>query len=569
MLCERDVMVKMRDGVHLCVDVYRPETAAKVPALLSFANHNKEGLSPEVTAALPPQPAWSTLWFGNIEGGDSRFLVSRGYAHVTGQARGSGKSEGGGSPAWDHYDLIEWMAAQPWCDGNIGMIGISSYGAAQLQAAMQAPPHLKAIFPYDPGPAYREFRDRFPGGVVHSFQLVMDSGSVNHGVSGRPGELPAEKEAHWRAAMDNPDNRMYAHLYSILSMKGQKSALMYNTLTNPYDTPQAVAQAEANFDKIRIPTYTGTGWYSLSYKSHFQGAQNWYRNIKAPKKMMFTGPAALERPFRAFHDEVIRWYDHWLRGIDTGIMDEPPVKIWVMGANRWRYAQDWPLPETQWTKYYLHSWERLRPEPIAPESSEGYEVPDAFVQMPPTHTRSVQKLRYLTEPLATDTLVIGPISLTLYAAIDQDDTNWIVILKDVGPDNSVRTARPGEEGVPAGLPERELTRGWLKASHRAMDEARSTPWKPWHVLTREAQQPVPPGEIVEYRIEILSTANLFARGHRICLEITSLDLPTGVGGATNVEYIPYHICSSRITVHRIYRDASHPSHLLLPIVPVQ
>jgi putative CocE/NonD family hydrolase len=238
-----------------------------------------------------------------------------------------------------------------------------------------------------------------------------------------------------------------------------------------------------------------------------------------------------------------------------------------MGANKWLLAEDWPLPETRWIKFYLHSWGRLRTEPYTPLSRDGYDEPDAFVQMPPTLTRTISGLKYMTDPLPEDTLIVGPSALYLYASIDQEDTNWIVILKDVGPDVSVRTAREGETEIPPHLPERELTRGWLKASHRAIDQARSKPWKPWHPLTKEARKPVKPGEIELYAIEILATANLFKAGHRICLEITSLDLPTGVSGATNVEYIPYHICSSRTTLHKIYRNEKHPSHLLLPIIP--
>src|SRR6516162_4256362 len=155
----------------------------------------------------------------------------------------------------------------------------------------------------------------------------------------------------------------------------------------------------------------------------------------------------------------------------------------------------------------------------------------------------------------------------LHDSIDQDDTNWIIILKDVGPDVGVQSAREGERAVSANLPERELTRGWLKASHRTLDAKRSTPWWPWHPLTREARKPVTPGVIEEYQIQILATANLFRQGHRICLDITSLDLPTGVAGATNAEYVPYHICSSKTVVHKVYHDRAHPSHLLLPIVP--
>ena len=161
----------------------------------------------------------------------------------------------------------------------------------------------------------------------------------------------------------------------------------------------------------------------------------------------------------------------------------------------------------------------------------------------------------------------GPAVLNLFAEIDQDDTNWFVTLKDVGPDVSVRTVREGEREIPTDLPEREITRGWLKASHRALDPTRSKAWRPWHPLTRDAQQKVTPGQITDYAIEILASANLFRRGHRICLEIAAADMPTGVGGATNAEYVPNHIVGSRTTLHKIYHDLKQPSHLLLPIIP--
>jgi uncharacterized protein len=137
------------------------------------------------------------------------------------------------------------------------------------------------------------------------------------------------------------------------------------------------------------------------------------------------------------------------------------------------------------------------------------------------------------------------------------------VLKDVGP--TYRFAR--ERNVPSSLPERELTPGWLKASYRALDERRSRPWEPFHKLTRDAIAPVKPEEVVEYRIRILATANQFKAGHQIRFGITSMDVPTGTGAMTNVEYIPYHVCRSRTVTHQIYRDAERPSHLLLPIVP--
>jgi uncharacterized protein len=570
MIAEKDVAVSMRDGANLSVDIYRPDDAGKFPALLAFAIYNKDLQGPDMAKALPPQPAWSSLWAGPLEAGDTKFFVSRGYVHVIGSPRGVGKSDSGGSRQWDSYDLIEWIAQQPWSDGNVGMVGISGFGAEQLYVARQNPPHLKAIFPFDPRGAYGamgSFREEYPGGVLHLFRYLLMHFSAIHGAKGKPGALPPEKEALWVEAMNNPDYKMYPHIYNVLSQKGQHMLPYFQLLIEPYDSEAIVKEAEASFEKIKVPTYTGSGWYAYTYKTHLNGAQNYFEKILAPKKVTFAGPAHLERPFHTLHSEILRWHDHWLKGIDTGVMDEPPVRYWVMGANEWRSGSDWPLPETQWTKFYLNSWERLQAAPFTPSSAEDELPPDAFVQMPPTQTNAVQRLRYLTDPLPTDILIAGPSVLNLFASIDQDDTNWFVTLKDVGPDVSVRSVREGERELPSDLFERELTRGWLKASHRALDPERSKPWRPWHPLTREAQQKVPVGDIVEYAIEILATSNLFRRGHRICVEIASADMPTGVAGATNAEYVPNHIVSSRTTLHKIYHDAKRPSHLLLPIIP--
>ena len=567
---ERDVMVKMRDGKRLCVDIYRPDMAGKFPALLAIAPHNKEFQTPELAqAAQWSQPAWSRLWFGGAEGGDTDYLVRRGYVHVCGNLRGAGKSDGGGSPDWDFYDLIEWIAARPWCDGNVGMIGISAFAGSQFNAAVQQPPHLKAIFPYDSMGCFGEwgFRDFYPGGMLHTMLFLLDACNVMHLNRGQPGALPPEKEKKWKEAMKNPDYLMYPNIFNVLAEKGETMPLYFDLLLDPFDPDDIVEQTEERFKKIKIPVYTGAGWYAYGYKLHLQGSQQWFQNIEVPKKLLFTGPAHLQRPFHSFHDEILRWYDHWLKGKETGIMDEPPVKIWVMGENKWCYGDDWPLPETEWTKLYLNSWERLRPEPYTPGARDGLAEPETFVQMPPTQTNKISRLRYMTEPLPEDTLVIGPIALYLHASIDQDDTNWIVILKDVGPDVSVRTAREGEVDVPDNLHERELTRGWLKASHRNLDPKRSKPWRPWHPLTRKAWKPVKPGDINEYAIEILSTSNMFKAGHRICIDITCMDIPSGLAGAHDVEYIPYHLCSSKTVVHKIYHNEKYPSHLLLPVIP--
>lgn len=571
MIEDRDLIVTMRDGTRLAVDVYRPNGAGPYPVLYAAALHNKDLQGPDIADILPPQPAHAPLWFGPIEAGDTRRFIANGYVHVIAQPRGSGKSEGHyGHEDSDHYDVIEWITQQGWSNGKVGMVGISGYAGEQWRAAAQGHPALKAIFPYDACSAYGGmfgFRDFFPGGVLHTFLYLLEVFSTVHEPRGVPGPLPAELEDLWRIAMSNPDYKQYINLYNILTQKGQRTVPMFYTMVNPWEADDVVAKTEETFKKIKIPYYTGSGAYAYTYKLHWLGAQNYFQNVDQPKKLLFTGPAHLERPFHEHHDEIIRWYDHWLKGEDTGIMDEPPVRYWLMGANQWRTGSDWPLPETTWTKLYLSHWQALTTEPPRDNGGLALRQPDVFTQMPLTKTDKVERLRYMTAPLAEDLTIAGPISLTLHAALDQDDTNWIVVLKDVGPDVSVRTARDGERQVPTDLPERELTRGWLKASYRALDEGRSRPGQPFHKLTRDSIAPVEPGEVVEYQIQILATANQFKAGHRICLDITSMDAPNGTGAMTGVEYIPYHVCSSRAVTHQVFRDSERPSHLLLPVIP--
>jgi hypothetical protein len=574
MIKEYDLAVPMRDGVILRVDVYRPDAPGTFPVLYTCAMHNKDLQRVEVAENLKVgQPAWSTQWYGVLEGGDSKRFVANGYVHVISQVRGGHKSEGalGVGDEWDHYDTIEWIAQQPWCDGNVGMVGISAFAAEQWKAAAQGHAALRAIFPFDAGGCYgglEGFRDQHPGGVIQTMPYHIGLFNSIHGSIGTPPELPPPLEAAWEAAMQNPDYMMYVNLYNILTMRGQRDAGVFYPLLFPFERPGTIERTEEMFEKIKIPFVTGAFEGAYTYKMHWQGAQHFFYGIDQPHKHLFaTPPAHAERPLHEWHDEIIRWYDHWLKGLDNGVEDDPAVRMWIQGENKWRTFDGWPAPETQWTKYYLHSWEKLSTTGHLPAAHTYVnEPPDAFVQMPPTQTNTIERLRYLTEPLAEDTLVVGPISLTFWASLDGDDTNWIVILKDLGPDVSVQTARPGEREVPRDLPERELTRGWLKASRRALDPERSKPWKPWHTLSPDSIRPVVPGEINEYQVEILSTANLFERGHRICLEITCLDLAEGVAGETYAEYIPNHVCSSKTVLHKVFHNAEHPSHLLLPVI---
>lgn len=546
---ERNVLVKMRDGDSLAADIFRPDLEGKFPALVSVSPYGKEKQS----LPIPPQVPEAPLYNPGIEAGDPEYLVSRGYAHVIADLRGSGKSEGeyrgwmSRQEAEDGHDLVEWVASQPWCDGNVGMSGISYYGAIQLSVAAQQPPHLKAIMPFNaPADFYRECTHH--GGIVQTFFLHLYGNSIRaNAVSVTLKDEPPDKvKLLVEAASADPDIRMYPDICAIVE-NPKRIPCFFDVLVNPTDGPfYWERSAYPHYAKIRIPCYFSSGWWAYAHM-HLRGVIQNYLGIDAPKKLMINRPTVLECPLpREFNEETVRWYDYWLKGIDTGIMDEPPIKIFVCGANHWRFEHEWPLRRTRWTKYYLRRWQRLGTEP---ELSPGR--PDCFVQQPPDETLAINSVNYVTPPMSEDVEVTGPIVLNLYASIDAEDTNWIVALKDVAPDGS----------------ELELSRGWLKASHREIDESKSAPWGPYHPHTKP--EPVAPGEIVDYAIELSPISNVFKASHRIKIAIASMDHakalvpPPAIGSS----HLPYHICSSRTTLHRIFHDEAYPSHLLLPVIP--
>ena len=476
---------------------------------------------------------------------------------------------------WDHYDTIEWITQQPWCDGNVGMVGISAFAAEQWRAAAQGHPALKAIFPFDAGGCYgglEGFRDQHPGGVIQTMPYHIGLFNSLRTHIGTPPELPPPVEEAWQAAMQNPDYMMYVNLYNILTMRGQRDAGHVLSPALPVRAPgdHRADRGDVQEDQdplrdaapSRAPTPTRCTGRARSTSSTASTSRT--STCSSRRRPTPSGR------FHEWHDEIIRWYDHWLKGIDNGVEDDPAVKIWIMGENKWRTFDGWPVPETQWTKYYLHSWEKLSTKGHLPAAHTFVnEPPDAFVQMPPTQTNTIERLRYMTEPLAEDTAGRRPHLADLLGLARRGRHQL---------DRHPQGRRPGRVGAdgaarasarcPQDLPERELTRGWLKASRRALDPERTKPWKPWHYLSPETIQPVVPGEINEYQVEILSTANLFKRGHRICLEITSLDLAEGVAGETYAEYIPNHVCSSKTVLHKVFHNAEYPSHLLLPVIPL-
>jgi predicted acyl esterase len=542
---EKDIFVPVRDGVRLALDLFRPDAPGKFPALLAMSAYGKELQA----LMLPPQPLnKSAVWDGNIEAGDTSEYVSRGYVHVIGDVRGSGQSEGEYLGSYttqegiDGYDLIEWIAQQPWCNGNVGMLGYSYYSKVQLKVAIQQPPHLKAIFTSHI--EVDNYRDTaYHGGVLSLFPYGIWDG--RHGTSGYAPKnalslvkktLSAEEfERRRRERLQDPDIRHYPNLFHLLNYP-YKNPRFFDMLMNPCDGPFYWDKSVYPFyDKIQVPIYI------IGKAGHEAGAY-WklYQGVSAPKKLYAKPHGAEERPWREDIELIVRWYDHWLKDNDTGIMDEPPIKMFVPGANQYRHEWQWPLPGLEYVNCYLRRWEGLSfaPEAYQPE-------PDCYLQQPLHLATKRDSVIYVSPPLNANLEVIGPAALNFFAAIDQDDTHWIIKLFDVAPTGA----------------QRRLGKGFLKASHRAIDPQRSTPNEPWHPHTNPA--PVKPGEIEEYNIGLGVITNMFKAGHRIKVEIESLESPRDP--EMQIHYHPHLNCSKTV-LHKVFRNKQYPSHLVLPVV---
>ncbi len=548
---EKDVLIGVRDGVWLCANIFRPAVDGRFPALLSMSPYSKD------VQSLPLPIGRFNLEYSTVEAGDTEYFVSRGYVHIIVDIRGTGKS-GGEYPnmfstkeAEDGYDVVEWIAQQAWCNGNVGMLGESYFAIIQYFVAALQPPHLKAIFAFDGwGDLYRDIA--YHGGILgigfmpYLWHLMVTRKAV-----------PATKAAHSAEELERLVEKVKNHpviekspyLYGCLIVP-EKDPLTFDFLLNPIDGPFYWERSGyTKYDKIKIPAYLGSEWSKVSI--HLPGAFSSYAGIKAPKKLILGPPGSSGRPFVQYHDIMLRWYDHWLKGIDTGIMDEPTVRIFVMGANEWRDENEWPLARTKWTKYYLRSENFLREAlPTTGELPDSFEYKPALpiVINPVPLEDKVESLVYSTEILRHDVEVTGPIAIYLYASISSDDANWIVKLKDVGPDGSKVV----------------FTRGWLKASHKELDKDKSQPWQPYHTHTSPA--PVVPGDINEYAIELRPTSYVFKAGHKIELEIVGSDYPPEPNDQTYRWPIFNHLPNDKDTLYTIYHTPNYPSHLLLPII---
>ena len=534
--------VKMRDGVELSADVYRPDTAGRFPVVLSRTPYTKTG---------------------SLRAG--RDWASRGYVFVAMDVRGRGDSDGEWVPyrndGRDGYDAVEWCAAQPWSTGKVGTIGGSYNGRIQWFTAVLQPPHLAAMIamvtPSDP---FVEWPTGLP--------LPMDI-SWYHFTAG-----------HLLQNMDAVDWSAVQRHLPMLTMDSAAGR------PNPY-WREEVRHAQLSdwwepvryqnkYDRVEVPVLHISGWYDdeqvgtpLNYigmttrgPAAVRARQHllmgpWPHAINSTAKLgaVDFGPTG-QIDLTAVQ---LRWFDYWLKGVDNGVMAEPPVRIFVMGTNAWVSENEWPMARTQRTRYYLHSGGRAASaagDGALSTAVPAREPPDAWTDDPanpvtfitepsfaqiggPDDYRQVEQrpdvLVYTSDSLTRDLEVCGPIRARLFASSDGRDTDFMVKLLDVWPDGYVE----------------RLIDGMVRARFRdGMDRP----------------SPIEPGRIYGYDVDVWNTCQTFRPGHRIRVEVASTAFPKYDVNPNTGETLG-QTTTSRVARQAVFHDREHASYVMLPVVP--
>jgi len=550
LIVEKDVQIAMRDGTILYADVFRPDTPEKVPVIFNISVYQKDKLwvpPADLEEQANPYMNWETvnpLWW-----------CPRGYACVRLDSRGSGRSPGKSDPsshqeATDSYDAIEWIAKRPWCSGNVGMLGISYHAASQWRAANLQPPSLKAIMPWE-GRA-DQYRDQAYHGGIFALGFIGNWWLTHtaHQLLGRPRSY-------------NPD--------------AFHNDMMWNYMRNDLDS-EYWRLCSARWDRITVPLYSVGNWGGFSM--HLRGNTEGYTCAasKHKKLRIHTGTH-----FHPFHSEEgrtdqLRWFDYWLKGIDTGILNEPPVKLEIRtgGSTKpyaFRFENEWPLARTQWTKVYLNVEREPSADPDAVEGRLTAALPEKTGKLTYSATGMTRAgvasgsslatshgsltrtgVSFETPPLEKDTEVTGPIVLNLWVSSTSEDMDIFATLRNIGPDGK-DVCEVGQHGqaIPC------VTKGWLRASHRKLDPERSLPYRPYH--PHNERWWLKPNEPVECQVEIWPTSMVFAKGHKLRIDIQPRD---GVGSAP---YTHDHADYNAGAENTIYAGGDYASCLLLPIVP--
>ena len=569
--------VEMRDGVKLAVDVTFPTVGGEVaegpfPVVWTHSRyHRNPGMLLQFFA---PEGAEVPEVNSQVDANAAlQLLVSHGYVVAAVQVRGGGASfgtyEGLFSEAEtdDAREMIEWFATQPWSDGNVGMYGGSYLGMTQYMAASEMHPALKAVFPnvagldmYDqlyPGGVYRKDMIDHWGGLTRNLDVNWAAPPVDEDTDGSLlGAAIAEHEDNWDVAVEYAAGRFRDHDIPTLTW-----------------AEHGVSGVLDEVKQARVPAYHWNGWYDIFVLdavllwANYEGPQKLgigaWSHAGMPDSLLMAENAHLTAV------EQLRWFDYWLKGIDNGIMDEPPIHYAVMndpGDWSWTSADSWPLPEGDEVTWYLAEGPSGSVEsvndgvlyPTAATGAEGMDIYDVdLTTTTGTNTRwdnavggaplmiypdlaanDAKSLTYTTPALEADLNVTGHPVLTLWVSSSTNDADVIVLLEEVD-----------DAGV-----SHYVSEGVLRASHRELAEA---PWDnlglPFQRSFAEDVRPLPDGEPGELVMDLLPTANVFNAGHRIRVTIMGAD-------ADNIE-----LPTAAATL-RVHRTAAHPSRIVLPIV---
>ena len=507
---EVDLAVPMRDGISLLTDVHRPADTGRFPALIAASPYPRQ--IQDLGAPM-----------GFIEAGVTEFWVARGYVHVIANVRGTCGSGGefgffDAQERRDMYDLVEWVAAQPWCDGNVGMIGISYFAMTQLEAATERPPHLRAIFPVA---ATVDLYEAANHHGLTSSSFVTPFLSMAGLTSGRSDgfwrSLPIELA---RRALRTPTlHRKFGTMNGEAAVTMLRQMLKLPHDPHPWDDlwmdimvrhPVRDAWWDERdltdlLDRIDVPVYLGCDWENVPL--HLPSTFIAWKALshKANLRMGMLGRYGLTWPWESLHTEALAWYDHWLKGRDTGIMDGPRIRYVLPGADGWRTTQDWPPPVVSPTEFALRGDGVLAEDEGEPGSRDYLVLGAGLGRVKASAVDPPPMLMWTSAPLTDTVDVVGPVELRLLASATAADTAWIVTLQHLASDGTVS----------------DVTAGWLRASLREIDEEASRPGAP--VLPCRTATAVQITREVEYRIPLVPNARRFAAGERIRLVITSDD----------------------------------------------
>ena len=519
---EKDVPIRVRDGTVLRADVYRPDVpqgnTEKFPVLLSLSAYQKA-----MDRILPHEPP-----FTHVERPEPDWWVPRGYTLVFIDTRGTGTSPGQSDlwsmqEAWDYYDAIEWAADQSWSNGKVGLVGVSYYAITQWNVSSLQPPSLTTIVPWE------GWADMYRDSVFHG-------GIFNQGFYGRWWLDVRGKQLLENTRADNS---------AALS-----EDLIYNFMAHHLDSPWwDEVKSRAQFDKITVPLYSSGNWGGWNH--HMRGNVDGYvRSASIHKKLeMHIGGHTDAFYSDEGKHEMLRWYDHWLKGKDTGIMDEPPVKLCIRTSVReceWRFENEWPLARTQYRRYYLN------PEAAGvvqdavhdailtttPPSREGQLV---YPTGPEAYSRGLAgqpTLTFVTEPMSEDVEITGHSNLVMWVSSETDDMDIFAYLRNMAPDGTVETS----------------TRGILRVALRKLNSELSTPYRPYH--SHNEEQKLTPGEVVPVQVEIWATSMVFKAGHRIRLDVQPHDGQ-------------HYFAAYALGNNTIYTGGDRASYILLPFVPTK